>query len=991
MRQLAAVCLLFLTTNLFAYRGRPVADLRFDGREWDAGANAVATDGEDFLALIGFRVPFSTASQHHLFTQKIVDGRPVGPQHRIASGQGTSLIWTGSKYLASWTDGDLTQVGRLSQEGSLFGMAPPLSLPNARLLQNGDHVLAVSQSSVQALNANGNPTGPVITHSVPGFPYGAGPAGDGFALLFQSGTDSSGNDMFLLLLRADGTAVLPAPVVIATVDYGVITRVATDGTDTLIVLEESHVDTAETLRTIVIGANGAKKSDRVIFSHQAVSVGAMDPRALLWDGTRYILALGLQRMDGLMDPATMSIARNGERIGDVAWTVQMPHSQTPTSLAWNGSELLMAYRFNVHSASGPSGSYCVSVNPATMQGSTPVPFARTLGAHDRLAIAAGSNGYYAAWFDRGDGTTSIVRGSRIDRQGNYLDGDGIVLGTLPSPNPLVLPTIEIDGNGPQWLVVWSSLNYSIGVNRIRARRVSHAGVPSPETIDLGPGYQADVIWNGAQYVVLRSDNSLHRDTVSADGTITSTVVLAQTEEQDDDGINYVDPVLTRLGNETIGVYVKEVWTCPTDVVMPAPCSADQTVTGLRLEADASPFVIATITHGRPAVASNGSQALVAWAQYPEPRAAILTAAQPEQPGSSFVINGAQSIAVDGSDFLAVAGRVSMQRISNSGMVAAPVSLPLEELEISLNPVIASSATLPPLAGFVQRVNGSANVPRAALLFASELDDEAGSPPPPPTMVCATKNNDGTITVRWQPMPNILGMSIELQLPDGMFRQIANAAAGANSARVAIPELEGDVVRVRAWNAGGLSAPSVTATSTVAPTAQMRWSATACASVPTTIEIELSGTPPFTIHWRDGLVQQNIMTNTATRIVTLSQDTTFTIASLSDASCAINETPESVRISVTPQPKISDQTRNVQIQRNETATLTVTATDATSYAWFEGARGDTTRPIGGTTASVTTPPLTASTRYWVRVSNRCGSVDSFAMNVAVSGKRRVSRR
>jgi YD repeat-containing protein len=73
------------------------------------------------------------------------------------------------------------------------------------------------------------------------------------------------------------------------------------------------------------------------------------------------------------------------------------------------------------------------------------------------------------------------------------------------------------------------------------------------------------------------------------------------------------------------------------------------------------------------------------------------------------------------------------------------------------------------------------------------------------------------------------------------------------------------------------------------------------------------------------------------------------------------------------PKISQQPIATQmINSGATATMSVTASgDATLlYQWYEGASGDTTKPISGATgASYTTPALTAAKSYWVAVSNQ----------------------
>jgi hypothetical protein len=56
----------------------------------------------------------------------------------------------------------------------------------------------------------------------------------------------------------------------------------------------------------------------------------------------------------------------------------------------------------------------------------------------------------------------------------------------------------------------------------------------------------------------------------------------------------------------------------------------------------------------------------------------------------------------------------------------------------------------------------------------------------------------------------------------------------------------------------------------------------------------------------------------------------------------------------------------------------------SYQWYLGLSGETDNPIeGATDVTYTTPPLTVTTSYWVRVTNTVGSVDSQTATITVS--------
>jgi hypothetical protein len=93
------------------------------------------------------------------------------------------------------------------------------------------------------------------------------------------------------------------------------------------------------------------------------------------------------------------------------------------------------------------------------------------------------------------------------------------------------------------------------------------------------------------------------------------------------------------------------------------------------------------------------------------------------------------------------------------------------------------------------------------------------------------------------------------------------------------------------------------------------------------------------------------------------------------------------VSVTPiaPPQIIAQPTGVEILSGSTTTLSVkvNSTAPRTYQWYRGNRGDTSSPVGTNASTFVTPALTADTRYWVRISNAAGSVDSNAAWVAMA--------
>ena len=86
------------------------------------------------------------------------------------------------------------------------------------------------------------------------------------------------------------------------------------------------------------------------------------------------------------------------------------------------------------------------------------------------------------------------------------------------------------------------------------------------------------------------------------------------------------------------------------------------------------------------------------------------------------------------------------------------------------------------------------------------------------------------------------------------------------------------------------------------------------------------------------------------------------------------------------PAITTQPQSASVSSGQSATLIVAAsgTSPLSYQWYVGASGSTALPVGGATSpSFTTPALTGTTSYWVRVSNAYGTADSTTATITVT--------
>jgi sugar lactone lactonase YvrE len=101
------------------------------------------------------------------------------------------------------------------------------------------------------------------------------------------------------------------------------------------------------------------------------------------------------------------------------------------------------------------------------------------------------------------------------------------------------------------------------------------------------------------------------------------------------------------------------------------------------------------------------------------------------------------------------------------------------------------------------------------------------------------------------------------------------------------------------------------------------------------------------------------------------NTTETLNAIAAAANFTTSTVATATITILIPPSITTPPASQTIVSGQTATLSVVAagTAPLTYQWYQGMSPNTAAPVvGGTAASLTTPPLTATTSYWVQVSN-----------------------
>jgi Protein of unknown function (DUF4038)/PKD domain/Ig-like domain CHU_C associated/Bacterial Ig domain/S-layer homology domain len=219
-------------------------------------------------------------------------------------------------------------------------------------------------------------------------------------------------------------------------------------------------------------------------------------------------------------------------------------------------------------------------------------------------------------------------------------------------------------------------------------------------------------------------------------------------------------------------------------------------------------------------------------------------------------------------------------------------------------------------------------------------------------------------------------------------------AGTNSASFTTPALTATKtywVRVTSTCNGSASVNSNAATVTVCAPAGIaaQPASTAINSGQTaTLSVVAGGSGPFSYQWYEGasgVTTTPVGTSSAsftTPALTATKTYWVRVTSTCNGTTSVNSAAATV--TVCNATGISAHPASQTINSGATATLTVAATGSGpfTYQWYEGASGVTTTPAGTNSASFTTPALSATKTYWVRVTGGCGSANSNAAAVTV---------
>ena len=157
---------------------------------------------------------------------------------------------------------------------------------------------------------------------------------------------------------------------------------------------------------------------------------------------------------------------------------------------------------------------------------------------------------------------------------------------------------------------------------------------------------------------------------------------------------------------------------------------------------------------------------------------------------------------------------------------------------------------------------------------------------------------------------------------------------------------------------------------------------------TTLTVNATGGKPLIYKWyrgTSGTKTDPVGTNSPSFTTPALSSTTKYWVNVSNALNPAGENSSTATVTVLQPAAIATQPSSVTIDSGGTATLGVVATGTApiTYQWYRGASGNTGFPVGSNSPTFTTPPLSSTTSYWVKVSNAANPAGSASQTATVT--------
>ncbi len=159
--------------------------------------------------------------------------------------------------------------------------------------------------------------------------------------------------------------------------------------------------------------------------------------------------------------------------------------------------------------------------------------------------------------------------------------------------------------------------------------------------------------------------------------------------------------------------------------------------------------------------------------------------------------------------------------------------------------------------------------------------------------------------------------------------------------------------------------------------------TVVAGEPAAFAVEAEGSPAPSYQWRrhETNLPGATLANLAFDAVTPADAGPYSVV-ISNSLGVVTSDPALLTVLVPPVIQLLTPTPVVLAGNSAELAVAATGSEPLAFQWYLGASGDVTQPVGLSSPTFTSDPLTTSTGFWVRVANTAGSADSPTLSVTV---------
>ena len=164
---------------------------------------------------------------------------------------------------------------------------------------------------------------------------------------------------------------------------------------------------------------------------------------------------------------------------------------------------------------------------------------------------------------------------------------------------------------------------------------------------------------------------------------------------------------------------------------------------------------------------------------------------------------------------------------------------------------------------------------------------------------------------------------------------------------------------------------------------MTYNASVPVGQPAPLAVEVSGSSPISYQWFRIVEGQSTPISGATSATyTPPDDHTAYKVVATNACGSVTAYPLVWRCSVEPAISEQPESATIPVGSSKFLYIVVAAPEFVAVQWYEGQRGDTSKPVLSRSTEFQTPQLSETTSYWARVTNGCGTVDSETATITV---------